>query len=87
MHFVEIKFIYKNHVLELNLKIENLSKRLPQKPENSRLNHKRIKIDFVGKVPKIIFIKFTQKSINFGIFFVEKVPKCSIFNVNLFGNE
>jgi len=42
MDFVEIKFFYKNHILELNLKIENLSKRLPQKPENSRLNHKHI---------------------------------------------
>ena len=31
MDFVETKFFYKNHVLELNLKNENMSKKWPQK--------------------------------------------------------
>ena len=33
MDFVETKFFYKNHVLELYLKIENMSKKWPQKPK------------------------------------------------------
>ena len=33
MDFVETKFFYKNHVLELNLKNENMSKNRPQKPK------------------------------------------------------
>ena len=33
MDCVETKFFYKNHVLELNLKIENMSKKWPQKPK------------------------------------------------------
>ena len=36
MDFVETKFFYKNHVLELNLKNENSSKKWPQKPKNCR---------------------------------------------------
>ena len=33
MDFVETKFFYKNHVLELNLKNENMSKNGRQKPK------------------------------------------------------
>ena len=33
MDFVETKFFYKNHVLELNLRNENMSKKWPQKPK------------------------------------------------------
>ena len=43
MDFVETKFFYKNHVLELNLKIENMSKKWLQKPKNHRLNHIHMK--------------------------------------------
>ena len=38
MDFVETKFLCKNNVLELNLMIENLSKKWPQKPKKWRLN-------------------------------------------------
>ena len=43
MDFVETKFYYKNNVLELYLKIENMCKKLPQKPKNCRLNQQHIK--------------------------------------------
>ena len=42
MNFVETKFFFKNHVLELNLKNENLSNEWPQKPKNCSLNHMHI---------------------------------------------
>ena len=35
---------------------------------------------YVGKVPKHIFGKLTQKLINFELFLVGKVPKSSVFN-------
>ena len=38
------------------------------------------KWDYVGKVPKHIFEKLTQKLINFEAFFVGKVPKNCVFN-------
>ena len=38
------------------------------------------KIIYVGKVPKIIFEKLTQKLINFETFLVGKVPKSNVFN-------
>ena len=43
MDFAETKFFYKNHVLELNLKNENMSKKWPQKPKKWRLNIIHIK--------------------------------------------
>ena len=43
MDFVETKLFYKNHVLELNFKNENMSKKWPQKPKNCRLNHIHMK--------------------------------------------
>ena len=33
MDFVETKFFYKNHVLELKLKNENMPKKWPKKPK------------------------------------------------------
>ena len=33
MDFVETKFFYKNHVLEVKLNIKNMSKNWPQKPK------------------------------------------------------
>ena len=55
--FLETKFYYNYHVLELNFLIKNMSRKCPQKPK---------KIIYVEKVPKIIFIKkkITQKLIN-----------------------
>ena len=38
------------------------------------------KWDYVGKVPKHIFKKLTQKFINFEVFLVGKVPKTDVFN-------
>ena len=76
MDFVETKFCYKNYVLELNLKIENMSKKWPQKPKNCSLNHVHIKIIYVGKVPKTILL------IDFEAFLVRKVHKNSVFNQN-----
>ena len=38
------------------------------------------KWDYVGKVPKHIFEKLTQKLINLKAFFVGKVPKNYVFN-------
>ena len=55
MDFVGTKFFNKNHVLELILKIENMSKKLPIK------SYTHQKVLYVGKVPKIIFEKLTQK--------------------------
>ena len=43
MDFVETKFYYKNHILELKFKIEIMSKKRPQKPKNCNLNHIHIK--------------------------------------------
>ena len=81
MDFVETKFFYKNHVLEFNLKNKNMSKKWLQKPRNCSLNHIHIKkIIYIGKVPKVIFEKLTQKLINFEVFLVGKVPKSSFIN-------
>ena len=38
------------------------------------------KWSYVGKVPKIIFEKLTQKLIDFEAFLVKKVSKSSVFN-------
>ena len=43
MDFVETKFFYKNHVLEVKLKNGNMSKKWPQKLKKWRLNHIHIK--------------------------------------------
>ena len=42
MDFVETKFFYKIHALELKLKYGNMSKKWPQKPKYCRLNHMHI---------------------------------------------
>jgi len=38
------------------------------------------KLTYVGKVPKIIFDKLTQKLILFDVYLVGKVPKNSVSN-------
>ena len=46
------------------------------------------KWSYVGKVPKIIFLKnLIQKLINFKAFLVGKVPKCSVFNRDCSEND
>ena len=45
MDFVETKFFYKNHVLDLDLKNENMSKNCLRKLKNAKINrvtHKKI---------------------------------------------
>ena len=48
--------------------------------KNAVLIYYTSKIIYIGKVPKIIFIKLKQKLINFEVFLVRKVPKSSVFN-------
>ena len=43
MDFVETKFYNKNHVIDLNLKDENMSKKWLKKLKNCCLNHIHIK--------------------------------------------
>ena len=43
MGFVETKFFYKNYVLELDIKIENMSRNWSQKLKKCRLNHIHMK--------------------------------------------
>ena len=38
------------------------------------------KLCYVGKVPRLIFEKLTQKFIDFEVYLVGKVPKSSFFN-------
>ena len=45
------------------------------------------KWSYVGKVPKIIFEKLTQKLIDFEAFLVGKVPKGSVFNRDCLKNR
>ena len=59
MDFVETKFLYKNHVLELNLKTENMSKKWFKKPKNCRSIN--FEVFLVGKVPKSSI--FTRESL------------------------
>ena len=88
MDFVEIKFFYQNHVLELYLKIENMSKKQPQKPKNCRLNQIHMKNWFtLEKYLNYFFEKLTQNLINFEVFLVGKVPKSSFFNGNCLKNS
>ena len=81
MDFVETKFCYKNHVSELNIKNENMSKNRPQKPKNGRLNHIHIQNGVtLEKYLKLFSKNWPKKLINFEIFLVGKVPKSSVFN-------
>ena len=60
-----------------------MSKKWSQKPKKCSLNHisyTHPKLCYVGKVPKLIFEKLTQKLIDFETFLVGKVPKSSVFN-------
>ena len=81
MDFVETKFFYKNHVLELNFKNENMSKKWPQKPKKCDFEQQHIQNEItLEKYLNIFSKKLTQKLINFEAFYVGKVPKSSVFN-------
>ena len=81
MDFVETKFFYKNHVLELNLKIENMSKKWLQKPKKCDFEQQHIQNEVtLEKYLNIFFENLTQKLIDFEVFLVRKVPKSSVFN-------
>ena len=87
MDFVETKFFYKNHVLEWNLKNDNMSKKWPQKPKKCPFLYKHMKnIPTLEKYLNLIFGKLTQKLINFEVFLVGKVPKSGVFNRGCFEN-
>ena len=49
MDFVETKFFYKNHVLDLNLKNENMSKKWPQKRKKCKNEQQHTKLIYGGK--------------------------------------
>ena len=46
MDFVETKFFYRNHILELNLINENMSKKWPQKPKKCDFEQQHIQNEF-----------------------------------------
>ena len=88
MDFVETKFFYKNHILELNSNIENMSKKWPQKPKKWHLNHIHMKkYSTLEKYLKLFFENLTKKLINFEVFLVGKVPKSSVFNRECLEND
>ena len=57
MDFVETKFYYINRVLELNLKIRNMSKKWPKKPKKCCLNHIHIQNDVTLEKYLKLFLK------------------------------
>ena len=66
MDFEETKFFYKNHVLELNFKNENMSKKWPQKPKKCDFEQQHIQIEITLEKNLNLFSKnLTQKLINF----------------------
>ena len=76
MDFVETKFFYKDHILEQNLNIENMSKKWLRKPKKCDFEQQHIQNVFtLEKYLNIIFEKLTQKLINFKVFSLEKYLK------------
>ena len=61
MGFVETKFFYKNHVLDLNLKNENMSKKWPQKRKKCKNEQQHTKLKYGENVWKMIFEKIANK--------------------------
>ena len=81
MDFVETKFFYKNHVLELNFKNENMSKKWPQKPKKCDFEQQHIQNEVtLEKYLNIFFEKLTKKLTDLEALLVGKVPKSSVFN-------
>ena len=87
MDFVETKFFYKNHVLELNLKNKNMSKKWRQKPKKCHLNHMHIQNGVTLEKYLNNFSKNYKKMTNFKVILVGKVPKSSIFNRECLEND
>ena len=88
MDFVETKYYSKIHFSELNLKIENMSRNRAQKPKNCRLNHMHIQNAVtLEKYLKLFLKNLTQKLNDFEAIYVEKVPKCSVFNQECLENS
>ena len=80
MDFVETKFFYKYHVLELNLKNENMSKKWPQKPKKCDFEQQHIQNEAtLEKYLKQFLKNLPKKMINFEAFLVGKVPKNGVF--------
>ena len=74
MDFVETKFFYKNHVLELNLKNENMSKKWPQKPKKCHFEYIHIQnCVTLEKYLKVVFL--TEIVWKIVIFKIEKIMK------------
>ena len=89
MNFVETKFFYKNHVLELNLKIENMSKKWPQKRKKCDFEQQHIQNELtLEKYLNNFFEKIDSKiDQNFKAFFIGKVPKNCVFNQECLENS
>ena len=66
MDFVESKFFYRIHGLEIKFEErEHILKMATKTEKISFFVYTHEKYHYVGKVPKIIFEKLTQKMINF----------------------
>ena len=93
MDFVETKVFYKNHVIDLNLKNENMSKNCPRKQKKCKNEQQHTKMFYIEKCLEMIFEKkidtkknlflkhFTLKSTNKRVFSMENIWK--IENGNL----
>ena len=49
MDFIKTKFFYKNHVLDINLKNENMSRKCPQKPKKRKNEQYNTNLIYGGK--------------------------------------
>ena len=72
MDFAETKFFFKNHVLDLNLKNENMSIKRPRKRKNAKMNSNTQKYFTLKNVWKITFEKLMEKLTHFLAFYVKK---------------
>ena len=62
MDFVETKFFSKNHVLDFNLKNENMSKNCPRKrKKNAKMNSRTQKYFTLKNVWKMMIMKIEEK--------------------------
>ena len=71
MDFVETKFFYKNHVLDLNLKNQNISKNCPQKRKKCKNEQQHTKMFYIEKCLENYFGKFETKLAHFLAFYDE----------------
>ena len=88
MDFVETKFFYKNRVLDLKLKNENMSKKWPQKLKKCDFEQQHIQNEVtLEKYLNIFFKKLTQKLINFKTLFGWKSTQKLCFQPIMFGKQ